>query len=620
MKHKIANVIVENCERAKQYPSLYCRANSLISAIDRYDKIKCYDGGKFDFLTYFNAVSLSKWRKYASIDNLHLHLEIAGSKGKVKLVYADQFSLYTEDYDIAPVEFDATENVAELEFEYPIDDAVMVSFEIESEGTFELSNSYFYTEVDDSALRDVTLSLCTTTFKKEQFIIPNVKAIHDDILNSDSEIAQNFWIHVVDNGRTLTREDFPECDHIFLHENANVGGAGGFTRGILESKDQKEDISHVLLMDDDVSVSTESIFRTYALLKIVNDEYKNALVSGAMLDIDFPYSQWEDAGRIDKVGHFVQAKHPFNVTYLKDCLKNEMFSLDDARYAAWWYCVIPTHFFDEVGLPLPLFVRSDDTEYGCRCNTNFMTMNALCVWHKGFRIRYDAAVERYQTTRNTLISNAVSGVYQAEWFIAQAKDGLRVEIKKFNYKNAELVLDALEDFLKGPDFIMTKGKAEEMFMVKHKTCEQLKPIDEALLDLPENLREEAASKIDFMSAYDRKQRTIKQRIFDLISLNGQRLIGNLGLPKRRVVVMPAEGWEYMPEKVLGAEYIFAVDFNSKKAAVRHKDKSEFKHVYKRFKHDMRRYKREKQNIVEKYRSAKPVITGEKFWRDYLDMN
>lgn len=617
--HKLANIIVENRDRAKEFPSLYCKTDSFVSAENKMNEISCHGAGKYNFLTYFNALSLSKWLEYASIDNLYLHLEISGTKGVVRKVFADQFSLFTEYYDETPVSFDASGGLEIIDIEYRIDESIMVAFEIESEGEFTLSNSYYYTEIDETRYRDVNLSLCTTTFKKEEFIIPNIKSLHDDILNCDDDLANHFWVHVVDNGRSISSNDIPLSDHIFLHPNANVGGAGGFTRGILESKDQEAEISHVLLMDDDVSVSTESIKRTYALLKIVNDRFKDALVSGAMLDIDFPYSQWEDAGRIDEAGHFMQAKHPLNMVYLRDCIKNEMFSLAEAKYAAWWYCVIPVHFFNEVGLPLPLFVRSDDTEFGCRCNTNIMTMNSLCIWHKGFRIRYDAAVERYQTTRNTLISNAVTGVYHAEWFIKQAKDAFRVEIKKFNYKNAELVLDALEDFMEGPDFIMTKGMAEKMFLEKHKTCEQLKPIDDAIADLPENLRGKVIAGIDYIEAYFIKNRTLNQRIFDLISLNGQRLTGMFGLPNRDVVVMPAEGWEYMPEKVLGADYILAVDFNNKKAALRKKDTNRFKEVYKRYKKVMSNYKQNHAQIESSYRQVRDIITSEDFWRDYLDM-
>ncbi len=36
-------------------------------------------------------------------------------------------------------------------------------------------------------------------------------------------------------------------------------------------------------------------------------------------------------------------------------------------------------------------------------------MNGICVWHNSFKFKYSAAVERYQVSRNTLISQATTG-------------------------------------------------------------------------------------------------------------------------------------------------------------------------------------------------------------------
>ena len=58
--------------------------------------------------------------------------------------------------------------------------------------------------------------------------------------------------------------------------------------------EQQPKATHILLMDDDVAVSPESIKRTYNLLKILNDEYKNAFISGAMLNYEVGDEQWED--------------------------------------------------------------------------------------------------------------------------------------------------------------------------------------------------------------------------------------------------------------------------------------------------------------------------------------
>ena len=67
--------------------------------------------------------------------------------------------------------------------------------------------------------------------------------------------------------------------------------------------------------------------------------------------------------------------------------------------------------------------------------------------------RYNAAVERYQTTRNTMIAQATCGMAPGADFMRELHNNIRLELKKFGYANAELCLDAFEDFLKGPSFI-----------------------------------------------------------------------------------------------------------------------------------------------------------------------
>ena len=89
---------------------------------------------------------------------------------------------------------------------------------------------------------------------------------------------------MVDNGRTLSAEEI-QTEHVMVHPNLNVGGAGGFTRGMLEAMDHKEKPTHVLLMDDDVMILPESLIRTYNLLKIVRPEYEHHFISGAMLSM-----------------------------------------------------------------------------------------------------------------------------------------------------------------------------------------------------------------------------------------------------------------------------------------------------------------------------------------------
>ena len=75
-------------------------------------------------------------------------------------------------------------------------------------------------------MRHVSLHLCTTTFKKEDYILPNIQLLKETVLAGNDSLAENLWIHVVDNGRTLPAEEI-ETEHVMVHPNLNVGGAGG---------------------------------------------------------------------------------------------------------------------------------------------------------------------------------------------------------------------------------------------------------------------------------------------------------------------------------------------------------------------------------------------------------
>jgi len=86
-----------------------------------------------------------------------------------------------------------------------------------------------------------------------------------------------------------------------LIPNTNVGGSGGFTRGLLYLKDNG--FSHCLFMDDDASCHEESIKRTYAYWSYVVDD-RSMGISGILFDENFPVTVLEAGGRWSERGWF----------------------------------------------------------------------------------------------------------------------------------------------------------------------------------------------------------------------------------------------------------------------------------------------------------------------------
>lgn len=612
---KFANIVLENTDRAVRNPAMFCRSSAPVAFDSAEGEWLLYSRGFYDFTTYFNALSVGKLKKYASAKSFSLHIELKGSKCIVRQMKATSFSMESEVVGGTDIEIPASSEWISVDVDLIVDsDAVLMSFAVEADGPVYIRNGSYSLEVDHP-LNEVNLALATTTFKKESYIEANIASIKKDILGSDDEISKHFHMHVVDNGRTLDCSKL-NSDGVTVYPNDNVGGAGGFARGMIQAMEQEVPATHVLLMDDDVAVSPESIKRTYNLLRIANEEHKDAFVSGAMLDYRIVEDQWEDtAAFLDACCQSIKPR--LRLTEIADLVFNEDSVPTERqlsrRYAAWWYCCIPVETIKKNGLPLPYFVRYDDVEYGIRCKPkHFMTMNGIGIWHMAFHVRYNPAVERYQTVRNGFIANATTGISSDKELLAYMHDAIRTELKKYGYQNAELILDGFEDFLKGPSFI--KGKvAEECFMGANRRNEKMLPFDELQKD-------PVLKDIDLWSLTRQKinanyPRALGERLVDFVSWNGQK--APLFKDKGGVAIISAAGGIYPAGKIHNHGTILVVDWYNKKGAVRHRDVARYKEISKRYKRDLKFFKANTKRLHGEYAAARPGMTSVEYWKQYL---
>lgn len=619
---KFANILLERNDRSIQYPSLFCKSTSYVSNNNSEQAWELTDRGLFDFTTYFNSLSVMKLKRYTMSERFFLHLELKGAACQVGLTFADALASHPSNLG-EPVSVNPSESYKLIDLEIkPNDETVLTGFYIKTEGSVFIKNSYYEIEIGQSP-NDIELALATTTFKKESYIINNINVIKENILNSSDDISSHFSMHIIDNGRTLDIEKL-QCPHITISPNQNVGGAGGFTRGMIESMEQTPKATHILLMDDDVSVSPESIKRTYNLLRLLKNEYRDAFISGAMLNYDISDEQWEDTGYMTPQGTFSPVKPALRLTKFEDIVFNELFHLPrsirelNQQYAAWWYCCIPITTIERNGLPLPVFVRCDDAEYGVRCKPEYISMNGICIWHESFHNRYNAAVERYQTTRNTLIAKATTGFAPNSDFLAELHNNVRLELKKYGYSNAKLVLDAFEDFMKGPDFISTPGIAEQTFLAANKNKEKLYPLSEVEQQAHElGLTDFSISNINRQLIDGDKPRSLASRLYDYATNNGQRIIVNNG---QGYAVIPNTGWNYPAGAIHGKRYLIVIDWYNRVGAVREKDPHQYKEIIKRYRKDMKRYNKEISDLTKAYAAQRSRLTSLEFWKHYLGMN
>ena len=599
MQYLLQYILFPDEERLQAHWKLFYRGSRLV--LDG-GALHLVDGAVTDFATYLNGFSLSKWRLYTGLRHVTLRLRMRGS-----------FILNAVGYRLNPVEPDRHElsssrfdlpEAGDIAVSFPDDtDEQMLSFEILPLHGCTLYDGGFWGGFGEGALRDVTLCLATTTCRKEEFIKKNVAILKRELLCEGSDMREHFFVHVVDNGRTLSKEDI-EGFHVSLHPNKNTGGSGGFARGMMESLHQTPEATHVLLMDDDVLVLPESIRRTYTLLRLLKPEWQGAFISGAMLEFGSMNMQYEDIGTVREHGEYRQARPRADQYLLENVLRTnmEIFS-SEKMYAGWWYCCMPAAAIRRHGLPLPFFIKVDDVEYGLRIKPGFISMAGICVWHLSFESKYNAMMEVYQTNRNQLMAKAITGVPLGD-VLWRIKRLFLEHLCRYEYGGAELILLAIEDYMKGPSFI-EDDSGERLLKEYGLYNEKLKPITEFdfYTEMPlEHLKKEAAVG------------RIKGSIY-AATMNFQRFCPRFMLKKPAGII--AFGWSYQPGRQFRCGRLLAVNPYARAAVLRVQDRRKCRELLRRFSKDMRLYKSCHREVERAYADRREWLTSEQFWKEYL---
>lgn len=430
------------------------------------EDIRLKKGERMSLESYFNAFSIGKWEKYTRLENLHLFLQIEGDAevraynsvgeglpGPVKL------DSLKEAYDIIdakrrkiPCITKKVENGICIDFPNLPDEGILY-VKIIAKTDVVLYGGNYYTDVDEENLNQVNIALCICTFQREKELDRNINMIIDELLeNKKSPLYHNVTTYISDNGHTLGAERYNN-DFIHIFENKNAGGAGGFTRTMIESVHRsKQNHTHLILMDDDIELYPVVIERTYRLLQMVKKEYLQAVVGGAMIELKKRYKQFESGANFTGINLY-SYNHGWDLRKRDVIAANEV--ENDINYTGWWYCCIPTKNIKELGLPLPQFIHYDDIEYGVR-NSHYgiIMMNGLCVWHP-YGMNKQAVSMNYYDLRNVMIAQAVSDVpcTSLQAYI-RFMGTVWTETLRYRYNSAECFFLGIEDYYKGPKYFM----------------------------------------------------------------------------------------------------------------------------------------------------------------------
>lgn len=583
--------------------SMYFRRENTVKYSWCSDCIEIKKNGIIRFDTYFNSFSAEKWFKYTKIQKVFLHVFLSGT-ARITLMRKEKIGNYIQtDYigeELCSTESDNIEEFV-LEFKTASFNGVFC-FEVFGIGK---NNSFFsgnYQADVETEYAKIAIDICT--YKRESFVERNLNVLKKSFLErSDSFLYDKLEVFISDNAHTLDIEKL-STDKIHIVQNKNVGGAGGFTRGMIEIKrvSDKKNITHILVMDDDIVIEPESIFRTCTLLSCLKDEYKNTFIGGAMLRLDKRYIQTE-SGAMWNGGEIISLKGGLDLRSLDACLFNEF--EEHAQFNAWWFCAFPVSVATDDNLPMPIFIRGDDVEYGLRNMKHLILMNGICVWHEPFEFKYSSFLY-YYILRNRLIDNALHDMNMPrKAFIAELEKQVNDELRIYRYRNAELLMRGVEDFFKGIEWLVQQdGESLHQEIIKsgyklqyledlEESVQFLYPLYEASLsDIPPQNR--------------------KQRIINHFTINGTYL-----KPLRDYNIVPTVGT--CQASVYRVDKVLNYDYTSRKGFITHRDPAKCKELLKRLNKLCIRIDKEYDETVRSFAENYRKLTSLKFWNHYLGL-
>ncbi|POH74620.1 glycosyltransferase [Arthrobacter glacialis] len=411
-------------------------------------------GEQVSFGTYFNAFPASYWRRWTDVRTVRLEVTTTGS-GAIAVSKSNARG------SIQHVETVSVNGAETTTFDLtlvPFGDGGWYWFDLAAghEGLTLVDAQWTLQEAPRSS-GQVTLEI--TTMNKPDFCLNNARilAANPDALENVKEIL------IVDQGSKKVRDEegFAEVSaalggKLRIIDQGNLGGSGGFARGMYEAVENGSD--YALLLDDDVVVEPESILR---MLAFADRCKKPTIVGGHMFDLHnrsvlHTFGEVVDPHRIVPAAPHadMEMRHDFSVANLRQT--SWLHRRVDVDYNGWWMCMIPTAVIREIGLSLPLFIKWDDAEYGLRARAaGFATVSlpGAAVWHVSWLDKDDmVGWQSYFHERNRLITTLIYSPYPKGGRVL--RESVQADVKhlvSMQYFTEHGRLEALKDIFKGPE-------------------------------------------------------------------------------------------------------------------------------------------------------------------------
>jgi galactofuranosylgalactofuranosylrhamnosyl-N-acetylglucosaminyl-diphospho-decaprenol beta-1,5/1,6-galactofuranosyltransferase len=444
------------------------------------------------FATYFNAFPASYWRRWSTLDTVVLRVELTGSArvdvyrskatGARITVGGEPVSSgegpTATDSDVGAgasvSDVGASASVSDVgaraavEFEIdlsPFEDGGWIWFDITTDSKVTVHSAGWYAPRPAPGRANVAVGI--PTFNRPADCVNALAA-----LTSDPSVDEVISAVIVSDQGTKKAKDHPGFaaaaaalgNRLSVHNQPNLGGSGGYSRVMYEAL-KNTDCEQILFMDDDIRVEPDSILRALALNRFAKVP---TLVGGQMLNLQEPSHlhvmgemvdaenfMWTGAVNTEYDHNF--AKYPLNDEdeYRSRLLHRRI----DVDYNGWWMCMIPRQVAEELGQPLPLFIKWDDADYGLRAGEHgypTVTLPGAAIWHMAWSDKDDAIDwQAYFHLRNRLVVAAMHWDGKISGLLASHMKATLKHLLCLEYSTVAIQNKAMDDFLAGPEHIFS---------------------------------------------------------------------------------------------------------------------------------------------------------------------
>jgi galactofuranosylgalactofuranosylrhamnosyl-N-acetylglucosaminyl-diphospho-decaprenol beta-1,5/1,6-galactofuranosyltransferase len=563
--------------------------------------------------TYFGRFPASYWQRWTSVTEVSVEALVTGD-GVLTVGASD----LEGDARVVAAEVITGAKAKKVTLSAKLDkfhDGGALWLDLETEGGQSLRVEQVRWTVDAPAkIRPTAVTICT--MNRADDCLKNLQALAADVSSLDTLDA----IYVADQGTDLveSRDGFAQVakdlgDKLHYIKQPNLGGAGGFTRGLFEvAGHTATEHANVLFMDDDVLLEPDLVVRMTAFSNRVANP---VIVGGQMLNLLHPNQLHVGAeyARLNTLEPGQPVQHSLSTADLlgvdeESAKPNRQERRLDAGYNGWWSCLIPYEVVKAIGYPLPFFFQWDDAEYSYRAREYgfpTVTLPGAGVWHADFHWKDWDEWHRYFNLRNSIITAALHSPFNLNLLSRVLLAQLVRYLLGMQYGLSATLIKAVEDFLEGPEVLRDGGVAA------------MKEIRRIREQYPETKRHKATDVPGIASndigIINSAPRPSMQRLV-LIKRVLDRVLGRSRFGLGAVPIDEAHWWH-----IALFDTAVVTDASQEGVRVRTYDKVKMFELAKRGAKTIQRLRKEGAGVQEQYKRAMPELTSRDNWKRLYEL-